>query len=148
MIAAGARQKDRLVSLVTRTFGHDLRGVTLAIWGLAFKPNTNDMRQAPSLVLMQDLLAAGATVAAYDPVAMDEARHLLPTEGVRFATSQTDALQGADALLIVTEWKEFRSPDFELIKAKLKQAVIIDGRNLYDPKLVRSMGIEYQAIGR
>ena len=87
-------------------------------------------------------------MAAYDPVAMDEARHMRPAEGVRYAANQTDALQGADALLIVTEWKEFRSPDFDVIKATLKQPVIIDGRNLYDPKLVRMMGVESLAIGR
>jgi UDPglucose 6-dehydrogenase len=146
--AANEAQKRVMTRKVKARFGDDLRGRHFALWGLAFKPNTNDMRQAPSLVLMQDLLAAGATVAAYDPVAMDEARHMLPAEGVRFAANQTDALQGADALLIVTEWKEFRSPDFDVIKATLKQPVIIDGRNLYDPKLVRMMGVEYLAIGR
>jgi UDPglucose 6-dehydrogenase len=146
--AANEAQKRVMTRKVKARFGDDLRGRHFALWGLAFKPNTNDMRQAPSLVLIADLLAAGATVAAYDPVAMEEARHELPTEGVRFATSQTDALQGADALLIVTEWKEFRSPDFDVIKATLKQPVIIDGRNLYDPKLVRMMGVEYAGVGR
>ncbi|HEX5389989.1 MAG TPA: UDP-glucose/GDP-mannose dehydrogenase family protein [Burkholderiaceae bacterium] len=146
--AANEAQKRVMSAKVKARFGEDLRGRHFALWGLAFKPNTNDMRQAPSLTLIDDLLAAGATVTAYDPVAMDEARHVLPKAGVGFAANQTEAMQGADALLIVTEWKEFRSPDFDLIKTTLKQPVIIDGRNLYDPKLVRMMGVEYVGVGR
>jgi UDPglucose 6-dehydrogenase len=134
---------------VLKRFGTDLSGKHFALWGLAFKANTDDMRKASSREVIRDLLEAGATVTAYDPVATKEAQHCFPNETrLTYAESQTAALDGADALIIVTEWREFRSPDFENIKAKLKQPVIFDGRNLYDPKLVRSMGIEYQAIGR
>jgi len=147
--AANTAQKHVLGRKVKQRLGSDLAGRHFAIWGLAFKPNTDDMREAPSLALIADLLAAGATVTAYDPVAMDEARRVLGEEPrVRYAGSPNEALSGADALIIVTEWKEFRSPDFDLIKASLKQPLIVDGRNLYDPKLVRGMGLEYLAIGR
>jgi len=132
-----------------KRFGNDLSGRKFAVWGLAFKPNTDDMREAPSRYLLADLFAAGATVVAYDPVAMHEARRIFGDEPrLSYAESPMAALEGADALLIVTEWKEFRSPDFEAIKAKLKQPVIFDGRNLYEPKQVRQFGIDYQAIGR
>ena len=147
--AANDAQKRVLGGKVLKRFGTDLTGKHFAIWGLAFKANTDDMRKATSRDVIQDLLDAGATVTAYDPVAMKEAQHCFPDEPrLSYADSQTAALEGADALIIVTEWREFRSPDFENIKSKLKQPVIFDGRNLYDPKLVRSMGIEYQAIGR
>jgi UDPglucose 6-dehydrogenase len=147
--AANDAQKRVLGAKVIKRFGADLKGKHFAVWGLAFKANTDDMRKATSRDVIQDLLDAGATVTAYDPVAMKEAKHCFPNEArLSYAESQTEALEGADALIIVTEWREFRSPDFETIKAKLKQPVIFDGRNLYDPKLVRSMGIEYQAIGR
>jgi UDPglucose 6-dehydrogenase len=147
--AANDAQKRVLGQKVIKRFGADLKGKHFALWGLAFKANTDDMRKATSRDVIQDLLDAGATVTAYDPVAMNEARHCFPDEPrLRYAENQTAALEGADALIIVTEWREFRSPDFDNIKAKLKQPVIFDGRNLYDPKLVRSMGIEYQAIGR
>jgi UDPglucose 6-dehydrogenase len=147
--AANDAQKRVLGGKVLKRFGTDLTGKHFAIWGLAFKANTDDMRKATSRDVIQDLLDAGATVTAYDPVAMKEAQHCFPDEPrLTYADSQTAALEGADALIIVTEWREFRSPDFENIKSKLKQPVIFDGRNLYDPKLVRSMGIEYQAIGR
>ncbi|MFM2402568.1 MAG: UDP-glucose 6-dehydrogenase Ugd, partial [Pseudomonadota bacterium] len=122
---------------------------TFAIWGLAFKPNTDDMREAPSRVIIDALLEAGAQVQAYDPVATEEAQRVLAgRDGLTFATSQQAALEGADALLIVTEWMEFRNPDFDGIKAALKQPVIFDGRNLYDPALVRSFGLDYLSIGR
>lgn len=147
--AANDAQKRVLGQKVIKRFGADLKGKHFALWGLAFKANTDDMRKATSRDVIQDLLNAGATVTAYDPVAMNESRHCFPDEPrLRYAENQTAALEGADALIIVTEWREFRSPDFDNIKAKLKQPVIFDGRNLYDPKLVRSMGIEYQAIGR
>ena len=146
---ANHRQKHLLVDRVVARFGEDLRGRCFAIWGLAFKPNTDDMREAPSRVVIAELLARGAHVMAYDPIAMPEAQRALgPTPGLGFADSAMGALQGAHALVIVTEWKEFRSPDFEAIKQTLKSPVIFDGRNLYDPKLVRSSGIEYFAIGR
>ena len=142
-------QKRVLVEKVVSRFGNDLAGRRFALWGLAFKPNTDDMREAPSLELIADLLAAGATVTAYDPVAMHEAQRVLGEQpSIRYAQTPNDALEGADALVIVTEWKEFRSPDFDLIKARLKQPLIVDGRNLYDPALVRGLGFDYLAIGR
>ncbi len=147
--AANQQQKHVLGDKVKARFGNDLTGKHFALWGLAFKANTDDMREASSLTVIQDLLDAGATVSAYDPVAGSHAQALLQgQQGVSFADSQTAALAGADALLIVTEWKEFRSPDFDAIKSSLKSPVIFDGRNLYDPKWVRSLGIEYLAIGR
>jgi UDPglucose 6-dehydrogenase len=124
-------------------------GKHFALWGLAFKANTDDMRQASNRIVITDLLAAGATITAYDSVAMDIARCCYPNEpNIRYAENQTAALAGADAPIIVTEWKEFRSPDFAMIKATLKSPVIFDGRNLYEPKLVRGIGLEYSAIGR
>ena len=147
--AANSAQKHVLGRKIKQRLGDDLTGRHFALWGLAFKPNTDDMREAPSLELLTDLLAAGATVTAYDPAAMHEAQRVLGNEPcVRYAQSPNDALEGADALVIVTEWKEFRSPDFELIKERLKQPLIVDGRNLYDPALVRGMGFDYLAIGR
>lgn len=147
--SANDAQKRVLGSKVCKRFGHDLRGKHFALWGLAFKANTDDMRQASSREVIADLLRSGATVTAYDPVAMQEAARCFPNEPrLTFADSQASALEQADALIIVTEWREFRSPDFELLKAKLKQPVIFDGRNLYDPKLVRDLGFEYFAIGR
>ena len=147
--AANQQQKHVLGNKVKARFGADLSGRHFAIWGLAFKANTDDMREASSLTVIRDLIEAGATVCAYDPVATAHAQQLLQDfAGVAFADSATAALTDADALLIVTEWKEFRSPDFDGIKASLKQPVIVDGRNLYDPKWVRGMGFEYLAIGR
>ena len=147
--AANDAQKHVLGRKIRQRLGNDLTGRHFALWGLAFKPNTDDMREAPSLALLADLLAAGATVTAYDPVAMAEAQRLLPHEPrIRYAQTPNEALEGADALVIVTEWKEFRSPDFDLIKAQLKQPLIVDGRNLYDPAFVRSQGFDYLAMGR
>jgi UDPglucose 6-dehydrogenase len=146
---ANDAQKHVLGRKVAARFGDDLAGKHFAVWGLAFKPNTDDMRDAPSRTLLADLFAAGATVAAYDPVAMDEARRVFGEEPrLRYATSPQEALDGADALIIVTEWKEFRSPDFDGIRDTLRQPLIFDGRNLYDPALVRAQGIEYAPIGR
>ena len=134
---------------IVKRFGADLKGRTFALWGLAFKPNTDDMREAPSRVLVAELLARGASVTAYDPVAMPEARQIYESESrVRFADSPMAALEGADALAIVTEWKEFRSPDFQRIKQVLRTPAIFDGRNLYDPAEVRENGLEYYPIGR
>ncbi|MCL2523716.1 MAG: UDP-glucose/GDP-mannose dehydrogenase family protein [Betaproteobacteria bacterium] len=145
---ANDAQKRVLAGKIQQRFG-DLRGRHFALWGLAFKPNTDDMREAPSRQLLADLFAAGATVTAYDPVAMNEARRIYGAEPrLLYAGQPMAALAGADALIIVTEWKEFRSPDFAAIKESLKQPVIFDGRNLYDPKFVRDAGIEYFAIGR
>jgi UDPglucose 6-dehydrogenase len=146
---ANDAQKHVLGSKIKARFGADLTGKHFALWGLAFKANTDDMREATSREVIKDLLAAGATITAYDPVAMAEAKHCFPNEPrLRYADNQAAALATADALVIVTEWKEFRSPDFENLKAALKTPVIFDGRNLYDPKLVRGMGFEYLAIGR
>jgi UDPglucose 6-dehydrogenase len=146
---ANQTQKHVLGNKVKRRFGDDLTGKHFAIWGLAFKANTDDMREASSLTVIADLMGAGATVTAYDPVATEHARTLLQDQaGVTFSESAMGALNGADALLIVTEWKEFRSPDFDSIKTSLNSPVIFDGRNLYDPKWVRSLSIEYFAIGR
>jgi len=146
---ANERQKQLLVDKLVARFGADLRGRHFALWGLAFKPNTDDMREAPSLVIVQELVRRGATVAAYDPVAMPEARRLLGhLAGVDFCDRAEAALEGADALLLVTEWKEFRTPDFDLIKTSLKQPVVFDGRNLYDPVLMKTLGLEHYGIGR
>ena len=129
--------------------GEDLSGRRFALWGLAFKPNTDDMREAPSRRVIADLLARGASVCAYDPVAMDEARRIFGAEArIAYAESPMAALDGADALVIVTEWKEFRSPDFGEMKRRLKAPLVFDGRNLYDPSQMRAAGIQYFAIGR
>ncbi|MDK2125557.1 UDP-glucose dehydrogenase family protein [Parachitinimonas caeni] len=142
-----ARQKLRLIDKVERHFGKDLQGRHFALWGLAFKPNTDDMREAPALTIINQLLRRGATVTAYDPIATAEARkHLGDT--IHYADSPMAALDNADALLIVTEWKVFRSPDFTRIRKELKRPIIIDGRNLYDPAIMAEMGITYDAIGR
>lgn len=149
---ANERQKRVLVDKVVARFGDDLKGRHLALWGLAFKPNTDDMREAPALVIVDELVRRGATVAAYDPVAMPEAQRLLGgkdgTKGLTFVERADAALEGADALVIVTEWKEFRTPDFDRIKSALKQPVVFDGRNLYDPALMKTLGIEHYGIGR
>ncbi len=146
---ANDAQKYVVVERVVSRFGEDLKGRRFALWGLAFKPNTDDMREATSRVVIGELLARGAEITAYDPVAMDEARRIFAsTPGIAYAGTPMEALEGADALLIVTEWKEFRSPDFDRIKQMLKRPLVIDGRNLYEPKLVRGFGLEYVPIGR
>ena len=146
---ANRTQKQRLLEKVRVRFGEQLDGRRFAVWGLSFKPNTDDMREAPSRVVINGLLARGASITAYDPVAMDEARKIFANEpAVRFATSTVGALDGADALIIVTEWKEFRSPDFDDMKKRLKSPVVFDGRNLYDPVVMREAGIEYFSMGR
>jgi UDPglucose 6-dehydrogenase len=145
---ANERQKTVLVDKVVKRFG-DIKGKRFALWGLAFKPNTDDMREAPSLEIIHELLRLGADVCAFDPVAMPEAKHIYAKEPrVHFGDSMEAALNGADALLIVTEWKAFRAPDFSHIKATLKFPFIFDGRNLYEPELVRATGLEYFSIGR
>lgn len=146
---ANDAQKRILLEKVTAKFGSNLKGKHFALWGLAFKPNTDDMREASSRVILQGLWDMGATVAAYDPVAMDESKRIFGDETrLSYADSPMHALEGADALVIVTEWKEFRAPDFDKIKAILKTPVIFDGRNLYTPSQVKSHGLEYYAIGR
>ena len=142
-------QKNVLLQKITARFGADLKGKHFALWGLAFKPGTDDMREATSRVILEGLWARGATVAAFDPVAMKETRHIYGERaGLRYADNPKDALQDADALVIVTEWKAFKSPDFNIIKARLKQPVIFDGRNLFEPASVAALGIEYHGIGR
>jgi UDPglucose 6-dehydrogenase len=143
------RQKRRLFDKLSAHYGGDLQGKTIAVWGLSFKPNTDDMREAPSRVLMESLWRAGASVRAYDPEAMEEAARIYPDQALlTLCDSAYEALEGADALVIVTEWKEFRSPDFQAIKEKLADGVVFDGRNLYEPDAVEVFGLEYYAIGR
>lgn len=146
---ANERQKEVLVDRIVGRFGDDLQGRRFALWGLAFKPDTDDLREAPSRVIIARLLSRGASVIAYDPVAMGEARRVF--EGVdrlSFAATANEALEGADALVIVTEWKAFRSPDFARMRGLLRQPVIFDGRNLFDPQQISDSGFEYFPIGR
>ncbi|MGY2489180.1 UDP-glucose dehydrogenase family protein [Cupriavidus sp. CP313] len=150
-------QKHILVRKIVSHYGEDLSGLTFALWGLAFKPNTDDMRAAPSRVVIKELLARGARVQAFDPVAMEEAKKAIQSDlatqpgaigRVRIVADQASALTGADALVVVTEWKSFRSPDFAAIKAALKAPVIFDGRNLYEPDELEKLRFSYYAIGR
>lgn len=143
------QQKQLLGDKVRRRFGDDLRGRIFAVWGLAFKPNTDDMREAPSRVLLEDLLTRGAKVQAYDPAAMDEAQRIYAQlDNLSLCDSAEATVQGADALIIVTEWPEFRSPDFLLLRENLKSPVIFDGRNVYSPERLKELGFEYFSIGR
>jgi len=147
--AANDMQKHMLTKKIIKYFGKNLTGKHFAVWGLAFKPNTDDMREATSRELIHDLLQAGATITAYDPVAMQEAKRIFTNvQGLNFAETPSQALNNAEALVIVTEWKEFRSPDFSQIKQKLKSNIIFDGRNMYDPQTVKNAGIDYRSIGR
>ena len=155
--AVNHEQKEVLVDKIVGRLGEDLTGRTFAVWGLAFKPNTDDMREAPSRRLIAALLARGASVRAYDPVAIEEARRVFALDladapdamaRLAFVTKQDETLVGADALVIVTEWKEFKSPDFTHLKSVLKAPVIFDGRNLYEPLAMAELGIDYYAIGR
>ena len=150
--AVEAVNHDQKVSLVDKMkghFGNELKGKTIALWGLAFKPNTDDMREAPSRRVIEELWAAGASVRAYDPVAMDEARRIYGERAdLKLVETSEDALKGADALAVVTEWRVFRSPDFEVIKQELSNPVIFDGRNIYNPDLMEQLGITYYSIGR
>jgi UDPglucose 6-dehydrogenase len=146
---ANERQKQVLVDKVVRRFGEDLAGRRFALWGLAFKPNTDDLREAPSLVVIAELLRRGATLCAYDPVAMPHAKQrLADAQGLDYAASPLEAVEGADALIVITEWKEFRSPDLDRLRSSMKQPVVFDGRNVFTPELARAAGIEYHGIGR
>jgi UDPglucose 6-dehydrogenase len=146
---ANERQKQVLAEKITARFGADLTGKRIALWGLAFKPNTDDMREAPSLSLIENLLEAGATVSAYDPVASHEALRVLgPRQGINYASSAMQALEGASALVVVTEWKEFRSADLVQIRAHLIEPVVFDGRNIFEPGQAGEAGLEYFGIGR
>ena len=140
-------QKGQLFRLVHKHFKGELRGKRFAIWGLSFKPNTDDMREAPSIVVVEALLAAGAAVTVFDPEAMDEAKHRYFGERVRYAKNPMDALPGADALVLITEWNEFRRPDFDAVKASLKQPVVFDGRNIYRRATLEKLGFTYFGIG-
>ena len=144
-----ARQKQVLVNKILTHYQGDVKGKTFAMWGLSFKPKTDDMREASSRVILEALINAGANVRAYDPEALAEAYRIYGDKpGLTLVESAEEALQGSDALVVVTEWKNFWSPDFDLIKRTLKDAVIFDGRNLYQPKLLKKLGIEYYGIGR
>ena len=155
--AVNDSQKQVLGDKIIKRFGEDLTGKTFGVWGLAFKPNTDDMREAPSRVLAREMISRGASLRVHDPVAMEEARRVLELDladipdgmaRIQFCNAQMDVLKDADALVIVTEWKVFRSPDFSQIRNMLKTPVIIDGRNLYEPDAMAEAGIEYHAIGR
>ncbi len=150
-------QKRVLVQKIVKHYGEDLTGLTFALWGLAFKPNTDDMRAAPSRVIIKELVQRGARVQAFDPVAMEEAKKAVQSDlasesrainRVRFMPTQETALEGTDALVVVTEWKSFRSIDFKVIKESLRCPVIFDGRNLYPPGELQAAGIDYYPIGR
>ena len=143
------RQKQVLFKKIMQHFDNDLDGRTIALWGLAFKPNTDDMREAPSRVLIEDVLAAGASIRAYDPEAMAEAQRIYGERAdLVLCRSARETLAGADALAVVTEWQEFRSPDFDFVREQLSQPVIFDGRNIYDPENMAGMGFTHYAIGR
>ena len=144
---ANCQQKTRLFQKLQSALDGDVKDTHIAIWGLAFKPNTDDMREAPALTLIDALLAAGATVTAHDPAAMDEARRRIG-DAITYASTNYDALNGADALVIVTDWNEYRHPDFNRIKASLRRPVVIDGRNLYSRTKMKSLGFVYDSIGR
>jgi UDPglucose 6-dehydrogenase len=147
--AVNNRQKTRLFEKISSFFSGELADKTIALWGLSFKPKTDDMREASSRVLMESLWDAGARVRAYDPEAMDEVRRLYPDQaGLELCDTAADAIRGADVLAIMTEWQEFRSPDFSFIKQQLKVPAVFDGRNLYDPATLRALGLTYHAIGR
>jgi UDPglucose 6-dehydrogenase len=145
--AVNERQKSLLVRKVKRHFGERLNGLCFAVWGLAFKPRTDDMRDAPAITVIEALLAAGATVQVFDPEAMSEAKKIFGSR-VSYADRNYDALNGAAALLVLTEWNEFRRPNFKRIKALLREPVIFDGRNIYDPADLRKQGFTYYSIGR
>jgi UDPglucose 6-dehydrogenase len=141
------RQKRVLVEKVKRRFGAKLSGKTFAIWGLAFKPRTDDMRDAPAIVVIEALLQSGARIQAFDPEATEEARKIF-RDRIVYTARNYDALDGASALLVLTEWNEFRRPDFERIKELLKEPIIFDGRNIYDPGELKKLGFDYYSIGR
>ena len=141
-----SRQKTIMLPRMEKVLG-GLSGKKIAVWGVAFKPRTDDIREAPALFVIEGLLAKGASVSAYDPKAMDHAKSVLP-KSVRWARNGYDALEGADALLLATEWNEFREPDFSKMKSLMRRACIFDGRNIYNPKTVKALGFEYVGVGR
>jgi UDPglucose 6-dehydrogenase len=147
VVAVNDRQKHRLARDIQRCFGGDLAGKRIALWGLAFKPGTDDLREAPALVVAEDLLAAGAEVVATDPVAIPAAERLLGRR-VRFAASNYACAEGADALVLVTEWRDYRRPDFQRLAGLMRGKVVFDGRNIWEPSDVRAAGLDYHGIGR
>jgi UDPglucose 6-dehydrogenase len=146
-MAVNEKQKVRLVEKVKAHFKNDLKGKTFALWGLAFKPDTDDIREAPALYMIDELLAAGANVKAFDPEAMNNVKKIYGDK-VNFTANEYEAVDGADALLIATEWSEFRNPDFAKVGSGLKNKIIFDGRNLYDLAQMRKLGFYYESIGR
>lgn len=148
VMQVNSQQKQFFISKITDYYGPQLSGKRFAVWGLSFKPNTDDIREAPALEVISHLLEAGATVTAYDPEAMSNVKKEAPHLSIDFSASQYEALDYADALIICTEWNEFRTPDFDIISSRLKQKTIFDGRNLYDPDTMKSLGFNYQSIGR
>lgn len=144
---ANDRQKERLFEKLQAAAGGDVTGLRVAVWGLAFKANTDDMRESPSLVLIERLLASGATVVAHDPAAMEEAHRRLG-DRVGYAETNYEALKDADALVVVTDWNEYRHPDFNRIKTTMRRPIVIDGRNLYEPTKMRALGFTYTSVGR
>lgn len=139
-------QKNVLVKKVIQEFGEDLTGRSFAFWGLSFKPETDDMREAPSIVIANELIQRGAKITAYDPVAIDEAKIILGNK-IAYSDNAYSALQDADALLLITEWREFRSPDWSKVKSELKNSILFDGRNIYDRSALKSKGFTYYGIG-
>jgi UDPglucose 6-dehydrogenase len=144
---ANERQKHRLFEKVKKALGGSVKGARIALWGLAFKPQTDDMREAPALTLIDELKEAGAKVIAHDPAAMHETQRKIG-DAIEYADGNYEAIDGADALVVVTDWNEYRHPDFARIKAALKKPVVVDGRNLYDPQKMRALGFTYLSIGR
>lgn len=142
------KQRELFVKKITNYWGEDLRGKTFAVWGLAFKPKTNDMREAPAITIINELLNLGAKVKAYDPKAMQTSQNLYLKDKITYSKSSYDALENADAMLLLTEWNEFRRPDFDKMKSLMKNPVIFDGRNQYDPQRLKEKGFEYICIGR
>jgi UDPglucose 6-dehydrogenase len=145
--AVNKQQKMVIVNKIKRHFNNDLKGKTIALWGLAFKPNTDDVREAPALTIIDALLKEGAAIRAYDPEAMKEMKKKVGN-AIKYFDNNYEALKGANALVVATEWNEFRRPDFDRIKALLKEPVVFDGRNIYDPKVLGTRGFIYYGIGR
>jgi len=144
---ANLRQKKHMVNKIKNHFGTNLSGKVFALWGLSFKPNTDDMREAPSLIIIDELLKAGAKIQAYDPIAMENTRQIIGDK-INFCETYYQALEGASALVLVTEWNEFKQPDWTEVKRLLKEPIVFDGRNIFDPKQLSDYGIKYFGIGR
>jgi UDPglucose 6-dehydrogenase len=140
------KQKELLAQKIIKRFKKDLKGKTIAIWGLSFKPNTDDMREAPSITIIKALLKRGATIKAYDPVAVESTREILGNS-ISYSKDNYAILKGADALAVITEWNEFRRPNFEKMLKLMRSPIIFDGRNIYSPSKIREMGFEYYGIG-